>query len=276
MSQKIFVKIASLDDSELKHTIYNAVHSAEEPDRLVFGIFLNYKNNVAKEELEDYVSELCKYSYFKLRITTYSEEFIGVGKARGLVDDMYSDEDYILQIDAHTWFAENWDTTLINLLKQTPDKTILTGYATPYKYINNIRIPEQHGFLLPQYTNKNIWNDWTMNWTLVKPTNDVDFIDTKFCANFAFSSKEWGAYSGLHKQSVFWSEEPLQTINLLNNDFKLLYPNINEPVIGHLYSEDIVGELGKRLTIEQSVGEEKAEYLMNVVDRNVYLDFFRV
>jgi len=68
----------------------------------------------------------------------------------------------------------------------------------------------------------------------------------------------------------------LQTINLLNNDFKLLYPNINEPVIGHLYSEDIVGELGKRLTIEQSVGEEKAEYLMNVVDRNVYLDFFRV
>ena len=53
MYPKIFVKIPALDDSELTHTIEDAINKAAYPERLVFGICLTYKYPVAKEELED-------------------------------------------------------------------------------------------------------------------------------------------------------------------------------------------------------------------------------
>ena len=40
MYPKIFVKIPALDDSELTHTIENAIQSAAYPERLVFSIWL--------------------------------------------------------------------------------------------------------------------------------------------------------------------------------------------------------------------------------------------
>ena len=44
---------------------------------------------------------------------------------------MFDGQDYVLQIDSHTWFCENWDTKLINI-HDGDDKTILTAYAGQY------------------------------------------------------------------------------------------------------------------------------------------------
>ena len=65
MYPKIFVKIPALDDSELTHTIENAIQQAAYPERLVFSICLTYSQSVAREELEAYLD---RYSTTLLNI----------------------------------------------------------------------------------------------------------------------------------------------------------------------------------------------------------------
>lgn len=267
----VFIKIASLDDSELTHTIENAVKSAKYPERLHFGIFLHFSTDVAKQELEDYLDNLSKYSRFSVRMMSWTPEFIGVGAGRYQAESMYEDEDYVLQIDSHTWFCQDWDELLIGLIEGMHNKTILTGYAPPYISKNGIREPRGKGFLLPVYTDEILWCDWFLNWTLTVPKTDAPYIPNKFCANFAFGTKEWGKYSGLNKKSIFWSEEPLQTRNLKNAGFDLLLPNIDYSLICHLYDDDIEGEGGKRMNIEQFYPEE-SKYLMEVADKEIYFE----
>ncbi|MEK9691904.1 MAG: GlcNAc-transferase family protein [Rhodospirillaceae bacterium] len=270
----VFIKIASLDDSELSHTIENAVESAKYPERLRFGIYLHYSTDVAKQELLDYADRLSLRSSFQLELETFNKAHLGVGRARYKAESMYDGEDYVLQIDSHSWFCQDWDELLIGLfINQTP-KTILTGYAPAYISQNGKREPKGKGFLLPVYNHKREPVDWILNWHTISPPSTLSFINTKFCANFAFGTSEWGKYSGLNKDSIFWSEEPLQTRNLLRNGFQMRLPNIDYPLICHLYERDIVGEGGKRSDIGAYISAEEKEYLINVVDKEVYMSSF--
>jgi hypothetical protein len=128
----VFIKLASLDDSELSHTIENAVESAKYPERLVFGVYLHYSTNVAKQELLDYTDRLSSRSSFRLELETFNKAHLGVGRARYKAESMYDGEDYVLQVDAHSWFCQDWDELLIGLLTTQTEKTILTGYAPAY------------------------------------------------------------------------------------------------------------------------------------------------
>ncbi len=271
--EKVFIQICSLDDSELSHTIENAVESAKYPERLVFGIYLHYSTDVAKQELLDYADKLSSRSSFRLELETFNKAHLGVGRARYKANSMYDDEDYVLQIDSHSWFCQDWDELLINLLKEQTNKTILTGYAPAYISRNGIREPNGKGFLLPIYNNKKEPVDWLLNWHAISPPSSLKFINTKFCANFAFGTKEWGG-KGVNKESIFWSEEPLQTIELEKKGFQFRLPNVDYPLICHLYEKDIEGEGGKRSDIGALLTNEEKEYLITVVDKDVYTSSF--
>ena len=58
------------------------------------------------------------------------------------------------------------------------------------------------------------------------------------------------------------------------NGFKITSPNIQYPLLCHLYTDHIHGEHGKRATIHSYLSEEEADYWMNVYDREVYESFF--
>lgn len=270
----VFIKLASLDDSELSHTIENAVESAKYPERLIFGVYLHYSTDVAKQELLDYTDRLSSRSSFRLELETFNKAHLGVGRARYKAESMYDGEDYVLQVDAHSWFCQDWDELLIGLLTTQTEKTILTGYAPAYISKNGIREPKGKGFLLPIYNKKQEPVDWLLNWHAITPPSSLPFIPTKFCANFAFGTSEWGKYSGLNKESIFWSEEPLQTKNLKNKNFEMKLPNVDYPLICHLYERDIEGEGGKRSDIGAYISNEEKEYLINVVDKEIYLSNF--
>ena len=275
-SAKIFIKICSLDDTELVPTIYDALTKSDNPTNLHFGIYLHYKYGESYLDLQNNLPNFKKYgAKFNIVSVKYNKNLLGVGQARSIVDDMYQNEEYVLQIDSHSWFPVSWDSRLKELLGFHSSKTILTGYAAPYIYEGGVRVPIDLGKLLyKQYTTEKVINNWLYpQWITCYPKSNEYFIDIDFCANFAFGSYEWGRYSGINKQSIFFSEEPIQTTNLKRKGFDLLYPNINEPLICHLYKNDIK-EKGKRKDFTDYISEHESDYLLNIVDRNYYEEFF--
>ena len=53
--------------------------------------------------------------------------------ARFLIQQKYNQEQYYLQIDAHTLLEKDWDLKLINTLKELPPKSCLTQYLPDYQ-----------------------------------------------------------------------------------------------------------------------------------------------
>ena len=261
----IFVKIPSLDDKELVPTLKDCLNKAEHPDRVYIAVSLIYKN---RKSLDDLMIFKSQYANANVKIITreFDINYMGVGKQRKMVGDMYDGQDYVLQIDSHTWFCENWDTKLIDL-HDGDDTTILTAYAGQYGYIDGIRKPIGDGKF--RYTTivegDRQFTQFTDAW-VDEPVYDDDreFIPMpKFCANFAFGTKEWAVKTGLVAESIFWSEEPLQTEYLKINRFNLLYPNIDEPIICHLYAQHIT---------KQSEREPYTNYLTS--EEHEYLDHY--
>ena|GEM_PF-3174567 len=274
---KIFVKVCSLDDEELVPTLYDAIIKADKPENLHFGVYLHYKDKQSLEVLMDNLKELKKEgSKFTILTAEFSQYLLGVGKSRATVDNMYDDEEYVLQIDSHSWFPFSWDSRLIDLIKHHNPKTILSGYCAPYIYDDHgVRTPVDIGkLLLKKFTPEKVINDWLdPQWITIYPETDQPFIKTEFCANFSFGTYEWGKYSGIYEKAIFFSEEPVQTVNLRRKGFELLYPNINEPLICHLYKNDIKDK-GTRKDFTDYLSDHDADYLLNVMDRHYYDSYF--
>ena len=281
---KIYIKLPSLDDSELIPTIKDAINKADKPKNLVFGVYLLYKNEENLNSLV-HVTENLKQEHgseFRLMAQEFSKELVGVGVGRKMAESMYEDEDYVLQIDAHTMFSKNWDATLKLLIDLQPKKTILTAMPAPYCYINGVRSPMKtlHGtgrLLKPEPSDKiyrkNAYEepiDWAPNWKGTVTNSNEEFLPVKmFCSKFGFGRKDWGEYSGTPETAIKHSEESLQTLNLNKKGFRMSFPNTKHFLIGHLYRENI-NEYGKRLSLGDYVGPKEAYNLIYVEDKAYY------
>lgn len=121
---KIFVSIACFMDNDIVNTIEDCLNKAKHSDNIVFGICL---------QSEDDDKCLDKYKgnkQFKIKHINWSQAR-GPAYARGIIYDMFSDEDYFFQIDCHTRFYQNWDEKIIkcfNDCKKINNKAIISHY----------------------------------------------------------------------------------------------------------------------------------------------------
>ena len=129
----IFIAIPSYVDTSLRGTILDCIEKATYPARLHFGVCLQWDNKEGYEKnsiddlLEKHNISIDKY-YFKVSD--------GVGWARNKAQQLYNDQDYFLQIDAHTKFINNWDELLITdfeNLKQKSSKPIISYFPPAYR-----------------------------------------------------------------------------------------------------------------------------------------------
>jgi hypothetical protein len=271
----IYVSVTSLDDSELIPTVMGAFENASIPERVFVGVHL-----WASPELKDEFSKkLLKYkNNIRFRFDQMSEESLlqmsGVGKGRKRALDLYKNEDYFLQIDSHSLFAKKWDNTLIKTLEEAKsfvknEKTIITGYAGFYKFSAlGKRIwcqPDDSfdghdgKFQYPYYVSGGRYYDLIPAWTVFTEKEikkfPGDFMPaTKFNANFAFGDSTWAADTGLYENAEFFEEEVLQTINLIKLGYTLVFPKMKDPVVGHLYTDLIAENYGKRTSLSKLPG----------------------
>jgi putative ubiquitin-RnfH superfamily antitoxin RatB of RatAB toxin-antitoxin module len=125
--KSIFVSIASYRDSQLTDTIDSLLENQSGNNNIVIGVCM-------QDTLE-------KYNEFKYKnhpnVTTlfvpYTES-IGVGWARHKVQqEIYTNEDYFLQIDSHSRACKNWDEILINQInKCDTHKAVLSTYPNNF------------------------------------------------------------------------------------------------------------------------------------------------
>ena len=91
----IFVQIASYRDIELPFTVDSCLSTARHPERLRFGICWQYDAKT-EEDLQHYQDD----PRFRIDKIQYSESK-GCCWARNRTNQLYREETYTLQIDAH-------------------------------------------------------------------------------------------------------------------------------------------------------------------------------
>lgn len=144
--QRICVSIVALLEKELVPTITDLLQKAVFPEQLHFSI-------VVQDEQDPYekINELIKRYKADLSYTFLTlEECRGVGYARSIAQNAMKDEDeFFLQLDAHTRAEDAWDSTLVEWYNKE-------GWSVDYRFIYST-YPETYGYVsdLPADTNIN-------------------------------------------------------------------------------------------------------------------------
>ena len=126
---KIFVSIASYRDIQCSYTLQNIINMAKNPSNLVIAIF-QQNDSSDKECVFDSID--LKGSTIKI-IKCSNVEARGPCWARFILQQLWSGEEYFLQIDSHTRFVQDWDKLSIAELNKSPNiKTCLTNYVSLY------------------------------------------------------------------------------------------------------------------------------------------------
>ena len=131
---RIFISIASYRDPELQWTIKSAIENANNPDNLYFGVV----HQGVDSELFD-INTIKNMSLIKM----HPKEAKGAGFARAKAMELYSGQEYFLQIDSHTRFVPGWDAISIDQLNRAKNisghsRVLLSYFPAPYE-------PERNG-----------------------------------------------------------------------------------------------------------------------------------
>jgi hypothetical protein len=233
-NNKIFIQIASYRDPQLVPTIKDMLENAKNPKNLVIGIARQYSETDGFDNLDEWRED----KRFRILDIPY-QEAKGVCWARHLVQQLYKDEKYTMQIDSHMRFEKNWDETLINMIKGLQKdgykKPLLTGYVPsfdpendpagrakdPWRMVFDRFIPEGAIFFLPETIPG--WRE------LTKPVT-ARFYSAHFCFTLGEFSKEVQH----NPEYYFHGEEISIAARAYTWGYDLFHPHI--PVVYHEYT----------------------------------------
>ena len=131
----IFVSIPSYRDPECQYTIQNLFQAATFPERIFVGVCMQY-DRVA--DTNCFVLPPQRPNQIRMLHMDHRDAK-GPCYARFMVEKLYNQEDFVLQIDSHMRLRPNWDTFLIDRLNSCPSaKPVITGYPVDYFLPNTI------------------------------------------------------------------------------------------------------------------------------------------
>lgn len=258
----IYIQVPTIEDYSIPSTVHSAVNSATNPSEVYFGVAAT----TSESFYHDVVQPLSDIDNVETKHFSIASGR-GLGRSRVNSRFAYNDQDYIIQIDAHTLFQDGWDDFLIDLYEGArretgSDKTLMAAYLGKYSIRDDVPIVIDP---TPGYP---VWgvNDVVQNVPMKGPAvvKISDFPDhilndkgrtyyplNRTTGNFIMGNREWGKYHGWTGKEIFWEEEVLPAINLLENGFSLVFPNVDLPLT-HLYWEEDL----KRQTMDQIYDED--------------------
>ena len=166
---KIFINVSAYNEEDIFHTVETAFRKADSPQNVNMGILLHYPDgnfpNLSMFKNVNFIKKTEKVG-------------LGLGISRGLASSFYNQEEYYLQIDAHTVFKKSWDSILIsnyNKLKNRTSKPIISTYV-PYYYRD-----KDSGKKITMAKNED-WEAHYTPWSLVSKTDPraIDMDKEKF------------------------------------------------------------------------------------------------
>lgn len=229
----IFISIASYWDTQLHETLESALNHAANPDRVHIGINLQDRQQ-SYQDLRDRA-----YPNTTILFTPHAQSRSVVSARRAIIDELYTGEEYFLQIDSHTRFKDNWDNILINQIQSIPeDKVIISTYPNEFTYpdptMDYLKLP----YNAPLIFEKFLHDDNRDN--RFKPRNlaalkDYDVVDnTRIAAGFLFTDTRWLQDVPLPENGIiFHGEEEYLTYLSYLKGWHIKVPS--EAVIWHNY-----------------------------------------
>jgi hypothetical protein len=222
----IFIQIAAYRDPQLIHTIDDCIANAKNPENLRFGIAWQHCNNDEWDRLDKYKDD----NRFKILDIDYLDSQ-GVCWARNLVQSLYTNETYTLQIDSHHRFVKNWDELLINMLTELQNdgykKPLITAYIPsfdpdndpqarvqePWKMTFDRFIPEGAIFFLPASFDDKI------------DDRSKPLIGRFYSAHFAFTLGIFCKEVSHDPYYYFHGEEINIAVRAFTHGYDIFYPN---------------------------------------------------
>ena len=223
--ERILVHLPAYREPELVPTIKDALSNAEYPERIVFGICRQYNLDDGFDNLDEFEGD----KRFKVKDIHYIDAK-GLPYARAVInEELLTDEEFVLQLDAHHRFTKNWDSTLINWyydLKNDGYNPLICGYLPYYNPFNDPaeRVQEPwlseaacfypHGTIFIRPTGVKNWE------SLTKPY-PARFISGHFC----FGPNKW-AKEVRHDPNIFFSGEELNlSVRSFTHGYDLFHPH---------------------------------------------------
>ena len=231
----IFIQIAAYRDPELLPTLKDCLAKAKHPENLRFGIAWQR----CKEDGWDDIGEFMDHPQFKILDIDYRESQ-GVCWARNLVQGLYNNEKYTLQLDSHHRFTQDWDAKLIRMLeglqKEGHPKPLITAYIPSYNPENDPQdrvqepwkmtfdrfIPEGAIFFLPAPFDQE------------KDDLDKPLLGRFYSAHFAFTLGEFSKEVKHDPHYYFHGEEISIAARAFTHGYDIFHPH--KVIVWHEYT----------------------------------------
>ena len=221
----IYIQIAAYRDPQLLPTLKDMIEKASKPENLRIGICWQHSKDDAWDNLDEYKND----SRFRIIDVNYLESK-GVCWARNSIQQLYDNENYTLQLDSHHRFIQNWDSELIQMVKDLQKKghkkPLLTGYIPSFDPDNDpaARVQEP----------------WKMNFDRFIPEGAVFFLPASFdtwdskesplpsrfySAHFGFSVGEFAKEVQHDPDYYFHGEEISIAVRAYTHGYDLFHPH---------------------------------------------------
>lgn len=264
----IFVSIAAYADRQLIPTILDLLENAANPSRVYIGIHL--------QDTQENYEVLRAQQFPNTRILFAQKEASkGVVWARNEIKrNLYQNEDFYLQIDAHTRFKKRWDNLLINQYKSLDNpKAIITTYPNAFELSDTekkyLSLTKNSPLKIRQFLTNDA-SDNRLRPTNKNPLQSGKIQSTQWCAaGFIFARREWVHEIKLPDAIKFNGEEDLLTFLSFLNGYDLMLTS--EATVWHNYNfkHDKTGEYYKESN-ENSILDHSIEIINEVLFNNTY------
>ena len=244
-SATIFVSIAAYRDSETGPTLRDLFATAKFPDRIRVGLVLQVDTRPSpeNEDATTILSQLPRQEPWwndQVRVLQLDARWsTGPCNARAMAETLYRSEDYILQIDAHMRFRQNWDVFLIQQLHQCPQpqRSVLTAYPVGYQLPNEVPNETRGTLLVPwKFDANGMLRIKGRLFRQQRPRDDDDkpVLCHLYAAGFNFSRGPPPVpYDGtLHH--LFFGEESSMAVRLFTAGYDTYAPS--QSVVYHLWT----------------------------------------
>jgi len=243
-TETIFVAMASQDDEETKYAIKHAFENAKNPERVYVGVGLTCSKAKHKKEIEQIVKQNQNVSMHYVKQRKNSLKTIGIGQGRTRAANLYKNQDYMLQVDCHSFFDDDWDEKMINMFNEAKKEVgdnnfVLSCIPLIYTYDKEDNVVKED---LPKtrygtYVMDEFFVEVVPRWT----ESDIfslypnQFLPAhKLNPACTFGNKKFAENPGIHYEAIFYDEDWTQQLNLIERDFAFVFPSFEDFPIRHL------------------------------------------
>jgi len=236
MSKKIFISVASYQDPLLLETLCSAYKNAENKDALIFGVCEQADIGIDVQSID--FKDQIKYELLDPVMAK------GPCWARARIQHQITNEEYFLQIDSHTIFAQDWDRILLNyhswLETCLKNNFVITGYPRgfkPNKKLTNFELNTAYKKTLGiTFREKRMFEDGYYSMQKSFPTNtELPAKGLLVAGGFIFAKKEFVNLIPYDPKFYFHGEELSLALRLYTNMWDVVH--IPRIPIFHLYTD---------------------------------------